>query len=87
VLLAVEQAITERERQASAPKQIAPTMTVPSWWLVRRSHCGSNVIAVPRRLDWASPLDHSTLAPAAAELRLCNAGLITTARAASQLHL
>jgi DNA primase catalytic core len=27
VLLAVEQAITERERQASAPKQIAPTMT------------------------------------------------------------
>ena len=31
VLLAVEQAITECERQASAPKQIAPTMTVPSW--------------------------------------------------------
>jgi DNA primase catalytic core len=27
VLLAVEQAIAERERQASAPKQIAPTMT------------------------------------------------------------
>jgi hypothetical protein len=27
VLLAVEQAITERERQASAPRQIAPTMT------------------------------------------------------------
>jgi DNA primase len=27
VLLAVEQAITERERQASAPKQIVPTMT------------------------------------------------------------
>ncbi len=27
VLLAVEQAITERERQASAPKQLAPTMT------------------------------------------------------------
>ncbi len=27
VLLAVEQAITERERQASAPKQTAPTMT------------------------------------------------------------
>jgi DNA primase len=27
VLLEVEQAITERERQASAPKQIAPTMT------------------------------------------------------------